>query len=596
MRNISLIFLLSWVVSDTLGQTQLLGSPTTLVKNRGAFMSDSLLYIPKRTKLPSDTGAIRYAIADSSVYVWTGSQWRSVSISSGVYVPYTGATADVDLDGFSLNAKTLNVEGTAGTGHLGLKHQSGVPSISANLSALYANSTGDLAWQNDNLYASTFKTSNQTASRTYTFQNKSYTVGDSADIALKVNISDTGTMLAPYLRKVDTSAMLTSYLRKVDTASMLTPYLRKVDTSAMLSSYLRKVDTASMLTPYLRKIDTLTMLSPYVRAAGYGLTKSGQSLLVDTAAMATRARVQKAVDSLGGLVSAGVTGTGTTNYIPKFTSSTAIGNSQMSDNGTNVGIGTTGSTWSLGKALQFASGVNILSYLDQSYYMTNAYYNNAFKYVANGTAAMYQQTNTANHTWSTAASGTADATFSWTERMRLTSDGELLIATTSDAGAYALQVTGSIYNTTGAALAVSSGNVGIGTASPSWKLTVAGADMMVTNGTANISVTATSNLSRIRSNNIIAFDYGASLFEAMRINTDGELLIGSTSDAGAYALQVTGAIYNTTTLTTGAPTSGTAKPWRLGEAATVSPTSPNRTIRVEIDGTVYYIHAKTTND
>ena len=34
-------------------------------------------------------------------------------------------------------------------------------------------------------------------------------------------------------------------------------------------------------------------------------------------------------------------GTGTTNYVPKFTSSTAIGNSQIFDNGTNVGIGTT---------------------------------------------------------------------------------------------------------------------------------------------------------------------------------------------------------------------------------------------------------------
>jgi hypothetical protein len=45
-----------------------------------------------------------------------------------------------------------------------------------------------------------------------------------------------------------------------------------------------------------------------------------------------------------------------------------------------------------------------------------------------------------------------------------------------------------------------------------------------------------------------------------------------------------------------APSGGTAKPWELGEAATVSPTSPNRTIRVEIDGTVYYLHAKTTND
>ena len=35
-----------------------------------------------------------------------------------------------------------------------------------------------------------------------------------------------------------------------------------------------------------------------------------------------------------------VTGTGTANYIPKFTSGSAIGNSQIFDNGTNVGIGT----------------------------------------------------------------------------------------------------------------------------------------------------------------------------------------------------------------------------------------------------------------
>ena len=40
------------------------------------------------------------------------------------YVPYTGATADVDLGTYILNAKTVNVKGTAGDGHLGLKHQS----------------------------------------------------------------------------------------------------------------------------------------------------------------------------------------------------------------------------------------------------------------------------------------------------------------------------------------------------------------------------------------------------------------------------------------------------------------------------------------
>ena len=36
-----------------------------------------------------------------------------------------------------------------------------------------------------------------------------------------------------------------------------------------------------------------------------------------------------------------VGGTGTTNYLPKFTASSTIGNSLVYDNGTNVGIGTT---------------------------------------------------------------------------------------------------------------------------------------------------------------------------------------------------------------------------------------------------------------
>lgn len=49
-------------------------------------------------------------------------------------------------------------------------------------------------------------------------------------------------------------------------------------------------------------------------------------------------------------------------------------------------------------------------------------------------------------------------------------------------------------------------------------------------------------------------------------------------------------------LKTDAPTGGTSGTWKLGTVATVSPTSPNRTIEVDIGGTIYYIHAKTTND
>lgn len=47
---------------------------------------------------------------------------------------------------------------------------------------------------------------------------------------------------------------------------------------------------------------------------------------------------------------------------------------------------------------------------------------------------------------------------------------------------------------------------------------------------------------------------------------------------------------------TSAPTGGTSAAWKLGTVATVSPTSPNRTIEVDIGGTIYYLAAKTTNN
>jgi hypothetical protein len=52
-----------------------------------------------------------------------------------------------------------------------------------------------------------------------------------------------------------------------------------------------------------------------------------------------------------------VTGTGTTNYLPKFTGTSTIGNSQVFDDGTNVGIGTNAPTSKLtvlGDAIRYA--------------------------------------------------------------------------------------------------------------------------------------------------------------------------------------------------------------------------------------------------
>lgn len=109
------------------------------------------------------------------------------TISSGTY---TVNAPTVEVQGV-INATSLHAKGTAGNGHLGLKHQTANASAAASESVLFADVNGDIKWKNDNLFYSTFKTSANTADRIYTFPNVSGTVITTGDIGTVTN-----TMLA----------------------------------------------------------------------------------------------------------------------------------------------------------------------------------------------------------------------------------------------------------------------------------------------------------------------------------------------------------------------------------------------------------------
>lgn len=89
--------------------------------------------------------------------------------------------------------------------------------------------------------------------------------------------------------------------------------------------------------------------------------------------------------------------------------------------------------------------------------------------------------------------------------------------------------------------------------------------------------------------------------------SDGTVEILENSGNGLRITQTTGAAVFSGTLSTGsnsitggsytsADPGGGAGVWKFGIANAVSPTSPNRTLTVDIGGTLYYIHAKTTNN
>jgi hypothetical protein len=134
-----------------------------------------------------------------------------------------------------------------------------------------------------------------------------------------------------------------------------------------------------------------------------------------------------------------VTGTGTTNYLPKWTSGSAIGNSLVHDDGTNVGIGTASAAYKLDVAGEVRA-------------------NNLFRTTDGTNIGIFGSSVFNTNVIGIGSSNNVPLVFGTnaTERARFTSGGNLLVNSTTDNGSR-LQVTGNGYF---------DGNVGVGTAGP----------------------------------------------------------------------------------------------------------------------------------
>ena len=262
--------------------------------------------------------------------------------------------------------------------------------------------------------------------------------------------------------------------------------------------------------------------------------------LVDTTTISTRAWRQKGIDSVAALSRIG--GSGSANYVAKFTAASTIGNSQIFDDGTSVGVGTTSPNI-------YSSSSGAHKYLTVS---NNAGGGYSLFTVAGG-AGGGGEIDFGNQTIRHAAIASLDGSnfgiytnntnsgTGVTERLRVFANGRIGINTTTDAG-YQLDINGTLRSVNGANFATTSGNVGIGTTTAQVKLHIKGTAL--TNSVVRLEpLTSTTIYSQIVGNNgdlILQADpnnaEGSSNIsmqidgnEFVRLNSNGDFGIGTVS-------------------------------------------------------------------
>lgn len=346
------------------------------------------------------------------------------------------------------------------------------------------------------------------------------------------------------------TAGLATKLNISDTASMLSPYVNNVGYGLLKSGQVVRADSATLSNYYLRRKDSLTSTN----LLGY---VTGKILADSTAAV----RAAAGGGSIGG--------SGTTNYIAKFTSSTAVGNSIMSESGSSIFIN---GNLNLPNA-------NELQWKDNGGTSYNVLY-------------MFND----NNIYLSAPVASSNLIFrgvGYAERMRITSGGQVGIGTTSPniAGAnkgLSIDGTSTVLETNVSAARAgylysdgsfsilgefrnlpllfrtndtermritSDGNVGIGTSSPSYTLDlVTGVARMSTNRLSTNSGTDWQVYKNGGSNSFGIYYSGGS--DALTINTSQQ--VGINTGTIGSTLQVNGNAAIGYSASTAAPTNGLA--------------------------------------
>jgi hypothetical protein len=322
------------------------------------------------------TGSVRVDTAEISTKA-------NVNSLLSAKVPYTGANADVNLGNYDLKTSKLWLYDAPNDGYGSIHLSDGSMHFEdADAHTMFDIEDGFIQIHKDAAIQSNLFTTNLTAVRDHYLPDASGTLaltGDtatlSARIDARVKYSDTSAMLAPYatdaqvalkLNIVDTANMrirpiagsnmtisgtypnVTFASTTIPTDSTIFATNYRVDTAksnlrTSINTKLNSADTASLsnrinlkaniASPTFTGTVTIPTGANITTPNILGLTSgtTNDSLVVADATSGALRRISSSRVGLSGL---------TTNYVTKATSATAIGNSQIFDNGTSVGINT----------------------------------------------------------------------------------------------------------------------------------------------------------------------------------------------------------------------------------------------------------------
>ena len=371
---------------------------------------------------------------------------------------------------------------------------------------------------------------------------------------------------------------------------------------------------------------------------------------LDTLLLSTRAWRQKGIDSLA---SVRIGGSGVTGYIPKFTAARTLDSSQIFQQGGNIGIGTaspggvfklvvSGADASI-NGLRFGIGAaNVNSNVAIGNGVMDSATASATSNVAIGNGAGRRIKSGIRSTYVGAESGlNADAgnntTLGWRAFNKATTANQNT-AIGTEALNEMLVGDRNIAIGVGSLFAIqnTSENIGIGQNAGRWigpgstnvadsirQSVYIGNDSRTGSKTSqneivigygvtglgsnsvvlgNSSITNTYLRGKTLVNTITDAGYQLDVAGNIRSTTDayfnttsGETYIGTTSDAGAFKLQVNGVARASDGLATGNPNGGTAATWKLGIVVAGSYTAASNYLQVDVGGTLYYIGLVTPN-